>query len=117
MQAWGEGAAGAAVTTGKIEAVMLRQVRIVMRHVVERARQIWTLRVTTPFAWKERNVRGLDRWPPSCRAAGQSLEQSCRQVTPKAQVKMADLRCPRIDLDEFGGPASLIDDEIEALQP
>jgi hypothetical protein len=40
LPSWGEGAAGAAMTgaTGKIEAVIQRQVRIVIRHVVECAR-------------------------------------------------------------------------------
>jgi hypothetical protein len=54
---------------GKIEAVIQRQVRVESRHVVERARQIRALAVATPFAWKQRNIFGLDRSRPSDGAA------------------------------------------------
>ena len=36
---------------------------------------------------------------------------------PGPKFKMADLRCARIDLDEFGHPVLLINDEIKAVQP
>src|SRR3984957_10086984 len=35
----------------------------------------------------------------------------------RAQVQMADLRCARIDFYESGGSASLVDDEVKAVQP